>query len=177
MLTHPVNQDQGGMSVSAAKESGCKRSISDMIKRIKTVSQSSTSRERSVCVRSVSGSWGCSLVTASHALAPTERDSNYYKVVCGLALPMWYNSDMAPKITDEMRAAIAQQPGRPVEVEDELTRKVYVLIDADAGRAMTQQWIREQLQIGLDAASRGDIEPFDADAIKAMGRDQLDRAR
>jgi hypothetical protein len=90
---------------------------------------------------------------------------------------MWYNSDMAPKITDEMRAAIAQQPGRPVEVEDELTRKVYVLIDADAGRAMTQQWIREQLQIGLDAASRGDIEPFDADAIKAMGRDQLDRAR
>jgi hypothetical protein len=77
---------------------------------------------------------------------------------------------MTPRITAEMRAALAKFPRRPVEVRDDESRKVYLLVDAESGRALTEQWLREQIQIGLDAANRGDIVAFDADAIKAQGR-------
>jgi hypothetical protein len=77
---------------------------------------------------------------------------------------------MTPKITVEMRAALAQHPGQPVEVCDDETKKIYLLVDAESGRALTEQWLREQLQVGLDAAERGEIVAFDVDAIKAEGR-------
>ena len=77
---------------------------------------------------------------------------------------------MAPKITHEMREALAQQPGQPLEVEDEQTQKVYVLFDVEQGRMLAEQWIREQLQIGLDAAARGEVVEFNPDAIKMAGR-------
>jgi len=80
---------------------------------------------------------------------------------------------MTPKITAEMRTALQAQPGRPVEVEDEQTRKVYLLVDAESGRALAEQWIRDQLQVGLDAAARGEIVTFDPDAIKSDGRNRL----
>ncbi len=80
---------------------------------------------------------------------------------------------MTPKITPEMRAALAKHPDQPLEVEDDQTQKVYLLVDADHGQAMTEQWIRGQLQIGLDAAARGEVVYFDADAIKAAGRQRL----
>ena len=81
---------------------------------------------------------------------------------------------MAPKLTPEMRAALAQHPGQPVEVEDDQSQKRYILVDAQNGRALAEQWIREQLQVGLDAADRGEIVPFDPDAITARGRERLD---
>jgi hypothetical protein len=84
---------------------------------------------------------------------------------------------MAPKITEEMRAALAQQPGRPVKVVDDVTQRVYVLVDAEHAKALTEQWIREQLQIGLEAADRGEVVPFDVEAIKASGRSVLNRTK
>ena len=66
--------------------------------------------------------------------------------------------------------ATRRPPGRPVQVEDEQTRKMYLLIDAESGRALAEQWIRDQLQVGLDAAARGEVATFDPDAIKADGR-------
>ncbi len=80
---------------------------------------------------------------------------------------------MAPKITHQMREALAQHPGRPLEVEDEQTQKVYMLVDAEQGRMLAEQWIREQLQIGLDAAAKGEVVEFNPDAIKAAGRQRL----
>jgi hypothetical protein len=80
---------------------------------------------------------------------------------------------MTPKITPEMREALAQQPGGPVTVEDEETKKTYLLVDADKGRVVAEQWIREQLQLGLDAAERGMVADFDPEAIKAAGRKRL----
>lgn len=85
---------------------------------------------------------------------------------------MWYDKNMTPKITPEMRKALAQQPGRPVPVEDDVTNKRYLLVDAETGKAVAEQWIRDQLQLGLDAAARGDIQEFDPDAIKSAGRRQ-----
>jgi hypothetical protein len=72
---------------------------------------------------------------------------------------------MTPKITPEMREALAQQPGRPVEVQDDQTQRTYLLVDADRGRTLTEQWFREQLQVGLDAADRGDVIDFDPSQI------------
>ena len=80
---------------------------------------------------------------------------------------------MALKITPEMREALARQPGRPVAVEDDQTQKKYLLVDAESGRAVAEQWIRDQLQLGLDAAERGDVVDFDPEAIKAAGRGRL----
>jgi hypothetical protein len=80
---------------------------------------------------------------------------------------------MAPKITPEMRAALAVTPGQPVTVEDDETQKQYVLVDVERGRALTEQWIREQLQLGIAAAERGETEPFDPAAIKAAGRQRM----
>jgi hypothetical protein len=80
---------------------------------------------------------------------------------------------VTPKITPEMRAALAQQPGRPVEVEDDASQKLYLLVDAQSGRVLVEQWIREQLQLGLDAAERGEVVSFDPEAIKAAGLRRL----
>jgi hypothetical protein len=80
---------------------------------------------------------------------------------------------MAPKITPEMREALAQHPGQPVPVEDEVTKKRYLLVDAESGRAVAEEWIRDQLQVGLDAAGQGEVLDFDAEAIKAAGRQRL----
>jgi hypothetical protein len=80
---------------------------------------------------------------------------------------------MAPKITPEMRAALAKHPGQPVTVEDDETQKQYVLVEADRGHELTEQWIREQLQLGIESAERGEIEPFDPAAIKAAGRQRM----
>jgi hypothetical protein len=80
---------------------------------------------------------------------------------------------MTPKITPEMREALARQPGQPVAVEDDQTQKKYLLVDAASGRAVAEQWIREQLQLGLDAAERGHVADFDPEAIKAAGRGRL----
>ena len=72
-----------------------------------------------------------------------------------------------------MREALAQQPGQPVAVEDDQSEKKYLLVDAETGRAVAEQWIRDQLQLGLDAAACGMVTDFDPDAIKAAGRERL----
>lgn len=72
-----------------------------------------------------------------------------------------------------MREALQRHPGEPVTVEDEQTNKKYLLVDEETGRAVAEQWIREQLQIGLDAAARGEVADFDPEAIKAAGRERL----
>jgi hypothetical protein len=48
-----------------------------------------------------------------------------------------------------------------------------MLVDAEQGRMLAEQWIREQLQIGLDAAAKGEVVEFNPDAIKAAGRQRL----
>jgi len=41
---------------------------------------------------------------------------------------------MAPRITEEQRQALEQSAGGPVEVEDDRTRKVYLLIEEHEAR-------------------------------------------
>ena len=72
---------------------------------------------------------------------------------------------MTPKLTDEMRAALDRRPGRPIEVEDDRTRKVYVLVDRDGLSGLIDDALRRALQVGLDQSDRGESEPWDAGAF------------
>ena len=71
---------------------------------------------------------------------------------------------MTPKLTDEMRQALQQQPGGPVEIPDDESQRVYVLIDAElherAMRALQQQQDWESIQEGIAQADAGDTMPL-----------------
>ena len=83
---------------------------------------------------------------------------------------MWYNPNMAPKLTEEQRKALQQTPGRPVPVEDDRTHQLYFLVERDQMRQLLDEQLRRELQIGFDEAKRGDVVEWDAEKIKAEGR-------
>ena len=72
---------------------------------------------------------------------------------------------MTPKLTDEMRKALQKQPAGPVEIPDDETQRVYVLIDAELHqRAMTalqQQQDWESIQRGIAEADAGNTMPLE----------------
>ncbi len=43
---------------------------------------------------------------------------------------------MSPKITNDQRNALRQEPDRPIEIEDEQTQKLYVLMTRDLFRKL-----------------------------------------
>ena len=73
---------------------------------------------------------------------------------------LWYTGNMTPKLTEEMRQALQQQPDGPVEVPDDRSQRVYVLIDADLHRramtALRQQQDWESIQRGIAQADAGE---------------------
>jgi len=68
---------------------------------------------------------------------------------------------MTPKLTQELRQALAQQPGQPLQVEDPVTHARYVLVQLD---------VYERLQHAMDYdASEPDpraFYPAFAEAVK-----------
>ena len=83
---------------------------------------------------------------------------------------------MTPKLTDEMREALQQQPAGPVEIPDDETQRVYVLIDAElhqrAMRALQRQEDLAAIQEGIDdlEAGRGmPIEEADSRIREKLG--------
>lgn len=72
---------------------------------------------------------------------------------------------MAPKITDEMRQALHQQPDRPLKIEDDQTQKTYVLVSEENFQQWVDAELRRELQIGFDQADAGDVAEWDVDAI------------
>lgn len=75
---------------------------------------------------------------------------------------------MIAKLTEEQRQALQDRPGGPVEVEDDQTRKLYVLVAKDDFRQMVDEELRRQLQVGLDQADRGELEEWDVEQF--LGR-------
>jgi len=74
---------------------------------------------------------------------------------------------MSPKITQEQREAILANPDSPVEIEDEQTKRTYVLVPKDGFRRMIDDALRRELQIGLDQADAGDAADWDIEEILA----------
>ena len=82
---------------------------------------------------------------------------------------------MTPKITDEMRKALAQHPDGPVPIEDDRTRKLYILVAEDEFRRLSGGQLLRELQIGFDQADRGESADWNPENIKAQGREYLRR--
>ena len=71
---------------------------------------------------------------------------------------------MSPKLTDEMRNALSQNPGRPLTVEDDQTQQVYVIVDQEtherAMKALQQEEDVAAIRAGWDAAAEGRVSPL-----------------
>lgn len=81
---------------------------------------------------------------------------------------------MNPKLTDEMREALRQQPGGVIEIEDDRTQKGYLLVDPEAFGKLVDETLRQALQLGLDQSDRGQSEPWDAEAFLADAHRRID---
>jgi predicted transcriptional regulator len=65
------------------------------------------------------------------------------------------------KLTDEIRQALQEHPDRAVEIEDELTRQVYLLMPKPAGAEMIHATAHEAIQAGIDDMEAGRVVPYD----------------
>lgn len=72
---------------------------------------------------------------------------------------------MTPQLTEELRQALAQHPGKPLQVEDPVTHDRYVLVELD----VYEQWQRANDYDMSDPNPR-DFYPAFAKAVK----DELD---
>lgn len=77
---------------------------------------------------------------------------------------------MSAKITDEQRQAIESRQGLPVEVEDERTQRVYILVAREEFHHLVEEQLRRELQIGFDQADSGDVGDWDADEMLQEAR-------
>ena len=84
---------------------------------------------------------------------------------------------MIPKITEEQRSALQRSRGRPVPVQDEKTRKAYLLIGADEMPTFWEEYIRREVDEGLAAIDRGEVEDWEVESVKAEGRQVLSREK
>lgn len=80
---------------------------------------------------------------------------------------------MILKLPPEMRTALQEHAGQPVKIEDEQSRKVYLLVEEDAAHQLMEQWLCRELQRGFDQADRGQVVEWNPDRIKSEGRRQL----
>jgi len=60
-----------------------------------------------------------------------------------------------------MRQALERSPGEPLKVEDDEAHKVYFLIDGERAGHLFDQWLKRELEVGLDQADRGKSKPLD----------------
>lgn len=68
---------------------------------------------------------------------------------------------MPPRLTDEMREALGRQPGRSIEIEDDRSGKVDILVERDEFSRLVDEALRQALQIGFDQSDRGESTPWD----------------
>jgi hypothetical protein len=73
----------------------------------------------------------------------------------------------SPKLTDEMRQALASRPTGPIPIEDDQTQNQYVLLTKDDYFRLHDDYIRRELQIAFDQVERGEVSDLDMKALLA----------
>jgi hypothetical protein len=97
---------------------------------------------------------------------------------------------MTPKLTSEMRTALAERNGQPIEVEDEETNRVYLLFESqlanllldqrmmqefllwrllrksDENREELDRWIIKQLEEAEEEVAAGLVTPWDVNDFR-----------
>lgn len=74
---------------------------------------------------------------------------------------------IAPKLTDEMRQALAICPSGPIPVEDAQTQNFYVLLTKDDYCRLQEDHIRKALAVSIEQAARGEVSEMNMDEILA----------
>ena len=79
---------------------------------------------------------------------------------------LWQNLRMTPKLTnaDEIRNALQRDPTKPVRVRDDQTDKFYLIFDEHALPTLWEDYIRREVQRGLQQLDRGEGQPLDIEA-------------
>lgn len=73
----------------------------------------------------------------------------------------------APKLTDEMRRALANQPAGPIPIEDEKTHNFYVLVTKEDYCRLHDDYLRRELQVAFDQVDRGEVSDLDMNDLLA----------
>lgn len=73
----------------------------------------------------------------------------------------------APKITDEMRHALASSSFGSIPIQDEQTNSYFVLVPKDDYMRLHDDYLRRELQVAFDEADRGEVSVLDMEAILA----------
>ncbi len=82
---------------------------------------------------------------------------------------------MIAKFTEEQRQALQANPEKPLRVEDEQTRKIYLVVAEEALPTLWQDYIDREVRKGLDAIDRGEVEDWDIESIKSEARRIIDQ--
>lgn len=72
---------------------------------------------------------------------------------------------MTPKLTDEMRDALAAHPGSPIPICDDRTQQAYVLVPRAQFAQLQDEYVRRELQVAFDQADRGEWRDLDIEGI------------
>ncbi len=73
----------------------------------------------------------------------------------------------APKLSDEMRQALAMRPSGPIPIEDDQTQSFYVLLTKDDYCRLHNDYLRRELQVAFDQVDRGEVSDLDMSALFA----------
>jgi predicted transcriptional regulator len=69
---------------------------------------------------------------------------------------------MTPKISEDQRRVLCSRPEGPIEIEDELTRRRYVLVDRQwHERALQHEEDLAAIQAGIDDMEAGRVVPLE----------------
>lgn len=77
---------------------------------------------------------------------------------------------MTPKLTSDQRDALQRSAGQPVKVEDDQTHEMFFLVSPQALPVLWEEYIRREVQRGLDEIDRGQTVPWDMPAILEQAR-------
>jgi hypothetical protein len=84
---------------------------------------------------------------------------------------------MPPKLTDEMRHALAAHPGDPIPVCDDQSQQAYVPVPRDEYARLQDDFIHRELQVAFDQADRREWEDLDIEAIIAEANQKYSTRR
>lgn len=74
---------------------------------------------------------------------------------------------IAPKLTDEMRQALALRPEGPIPIEDDKSQNFYVLLTKDDYCRLHDDYIRRELQVAFDQVDRGEVSDLNMNELLA----------
>lgn len=76
-------------------------------------------------------------------------------------------------LTDEIRHALAQNPGEPVYIRDDESQKHYVLLEATPPPKVLPDWIRAAIDEGAQAIEEGRVSEWNPEEVIRRGRERL----